>query len=228
MPDLPAALPNRSLEDAFLRVIDVEGKLIAALEDLGPIADREVILLDAGRGARAALMAEIGARVTSVELRPEADESEALDRMALLPQGQADVVVAFWSPLAVPGSAFVAAAERLLRPTGRLLLVHDYGRDDVWNLRPDQRPRQVEWSQRRGPFLGNGFRVRVIHCWWTFDSIEQAQEILTAGFGEIGRELADRMKRPRLEYQVAIYHRSIPVPGIEIVPDEAAFLTAAE
>jgi hypothetical protein len=214
MPDVPAPFPNRELEEAFLGVIDVEGKLTAALEDLGPIADRDVVLLDAGNGHRSRLMTEIGARVCTVTLSPSCDASEALDRMALLPAGQADAVVAFWSELAVPGSEFVAAAERLLRPTGRLLLVHDYGRDDVWNLRPELRTRQVEWSQRRGPFLGAGFRVRVIHCWWTFTSVEQARELLSAAFDGPGAELADRMKRPRLEYQVAIYHRSIPVPSL--------------
>jgi hypothetical protein len=158
-------------------------------------------------------MTEIGARVCTVTLSPGCDESEALDRMALLPDGQADTVVAFWSELAVPGSAFIAAAERLLRPLGRLLLVHDYGRDDVWNLRPALRSRQVDWSQRRGPFLGAGFRVRVIHCWWTFESMEQAKILLVDGFGEAGADLAERMRRPRLEYQVAIYHRAVPVPG---------------
>ncbi len=221
MPDLPAAFQGLDLEESFLRVVDVEGKLTAALEDLGPIADRDVVLLDAGNGYRSRLMTEIGARVCTVTLSHASDESEALDRMALLPAGKADVVVAFWSEHAVPGSAFIGAAERLLRPTGRLLLIHDYGRDDVWNLRPESRNRQVEWSQRRGPFLGNGFRVRVIHCWWTFESLEQARELLVAGFGEAGAELAGRMKRPRLEYQVAVYHRSIPVPGALLDEREA-------
>ena len=40
--------------------------------------------------------------------------------------------------------------------------------------------------------------------------VEVARELLEAGFGALGVELADRMKRPRLEYQVAIYHRSAP------------------
>ena len=215
MPDLSAALPTTELEEAFLHVIDVEGKLTAALEDLGPIAGREVVLLNAGGGFRERQLSEIGANVTAVSFADPRDEPDARARIAELPAGEADVVVVLWSDLAVPGSVFLADAERLLRPCGRLLLVHDYGRDDVWNLWPDLRARQVEWSQRRGPFLGDGFRVRVIHCWWTFESAEQARAVLEAGFGEPGVELADQMKRTRLEYQVAIYHRSAPALSSE-------------
>jgi hypothetical protein len=220
MPDLSAALPTTDLEDIFLGLVDVEGKLTAALEDLGPVACRDVVLLDAGRGFRERQLAEIGARVTAVSFPDPADEADALARLAGLPAGEADVVVAPWSELATPGSPLIVAAERLLRPGGRLLLVHDYGRDDVWNLLPDRRARLVEWSQRRGPFLGAGFRVRVIHCWWTFESIERARELLVAGFGELGGAEADTMRRPRLEYQVAIYHRSAGV--IDAVADSAA------
>ena len=89
-------------------------------------------------------------------------------------------------------------------------MIHDYGRDDVWALRPELRERDVAWSQRKGPFLGAGFRIRVIHCWWTFESIEQARELLGTIFGEAGLEVAGRMKRPRLEYSIAIYHRDAP------------------
>ena len=213
MPDLSAALPTTELEEAFLRVVDCEGKLTAALEDLGPVAGRDVVLLDAGRGFRARQVAEIGARVTPVAFPESLDEPAVLALLAELPAAEADVVVVLWSEQATPGSTYLAAAERLLRPCGRLLLVHDYGRDDVWNLWPSLHARQVEWSMRRGPFLGAGFRVRVIHCWWTFESIEQARELLESGFGELGVELADRMKRPRLEYQIAIYHRTVPGPA---------------
>jgi hypothetical protein len=215
MPDLSAALPTTDLEDAFLCVVDVEGKLNVALENLGPVADRDVVVLDAGRGFRAGNLAAIGARVTALAFADASDEPAALARIAELPAGEADVVVVPWSELAAPGSEFLAQAERLLRPCGRLLLVHDYGRDDVWELMPERRDRAVEWSQRRGPFLGGGFRVRVIHCWWTFDSLESARELLIAGFGDPGRELADRMKKPRLEYQIAIYHRSVPPPPVD-------------
>jgi SAM-dependent methyltransferase len=211
MPDLSAALPTPELEEAFLRVVDIEGKLLAALEDLGPVSGRDVVLLDPGRGFRQRQLAEIGARVTPVPSLPLAGEAAAVAGLAELPDAGADAVIALWSELAFPGSRFVAEASRLLRPGGRLLLVHDYGRDDVWGLLPDRHARAVEWSHRRGPFLGAGFRIRVIHCWWTFESIDQARELLSAGFGEPGRTLADGLRRPRLEYQVAIYHRAAPV-----------------
>ncbi len=223
MPDLSVAFHTPELEEAFLGVVDVEGKLIAALEDLGPVAGRDVILLDAGRGFLERHLAAIGARVDAVAFPDPGDEETALARMAELTAGAADAVVVPWSELAIPGSRFIAEAERLLRPRGRLLLVHDYGRDDVWKLWPERRDRAVAWSQRKGPFLGDGFRVRVIHCWWTFKSAEQARDLLTAGFGPLGVELADRMKRLRLEYQVAVYHRWAPGPGPEpeiAAPDE--------
>jgi hypothetical protein len=228
MPDLSAVLPTVELEESFLHVVDAEGKLTAVLEDLGPVAGRDVVLLDAGRGYRLRQLSEIGARVTPVLFPDASDEAAVLARIAELPAGEADVVVVPWSELAVPGSAFIAAAERLLRPGGRLLLIHDYGRDDVWNLWPHLRDRQVDWSQRRGPFLGIGFRVRVIHCWWTFESIEQAHDLLGAAFGEIGIKVADLMKKPRLEYQVAVYHRSVAgvaPDGTDSEPAEA-FSTA--
>ena len=212
MPDLAPALPTTELEDSFVRVVDPEGKLIAALEDLGPLSGRDVILLDAGRGIRARDFAGAGARVTAVTFADPHDVSDAIERLARIPESAADTVVALWSELATPGSEFIAAAEKLLRPGGRLLLVHDYGRDDVWSLQPHIHDRVLEWSQRRGPFLGAGFRLRVIHCWWTIDSVDHARILLHRGFGDAGAVVAERMRRPRLEYQVAVYHRTTAPP----------------
>jgi hypothetical protein len=225
MPDLSAAFHTPELEEAFLGVVDLEGKLAAALEDLGPVADRDVVLLDAGRGYWERQLTQIGARVSAVTFSDPHDEDAALGRLAELPAGEADAVVVPWSELAAPGSRFIVEAQRLLRPSGRLLLMHDYGRDDVWGLWPERRDRAVDWSRRRGPFLGAEFRVRVIHCWWTFKSAEQARELLSAGFGPLGVDLADRMKRLRLEYQVAVYHRSAPGPEPDAA--EPAEATAA-
>ena len=220
MPDLSIALPSGTLEESFLRIVDPEGKLPAALEALGPVIDREVVVLDCGHGFRARQLAEMGARVAAFEFPLcDADSAEIAGWI-----GRADAVVIPWSDLAAPGSRFLTEAGALLRPGGRLLIIHDYGRDDVWGLLPEFRERAVAWSQRRGPFLGDGFRIRVIHCWWTFESLEQAREMLGATFGAAGVEMAEKMKRLRLEYSVAIYHRSAPggVAGAAYDSDEAA------
>lgn len=206
MPDLSIALPPGTLEEAFLRVVDPEGKLPAAIEALGPVVDRDVVVLDCGRGFRARQLAEMGARVAAFEFPLSDSAAEELAGWV----GRADAVVIPWSEMATPGSRFLAEACALLCPGGRLLVIHDYGRDDVWGLRPELRERDVAWSHRNGPFLGEGFRIRVIHCWWTFASLEQANELLGTVFGSAGVELAEAMKRPRLEYSVAIYHRSAP------------------
>jgi SAM-dependent methyltransferase len=221
MPDLSIALPTPQLHEAFLAIVDVEGKLPAAIESLGPVIGRDVVVLDSGQGFRARQLARLGARVTGFEF-PLSDAGAA-ELAGWV--GRADAVVAPWSELAAPGSRFIAEASALLRPGGRLLLIHDYGRDDVWGLMPELRERHVAWSHRRGPFLGDGFRIRVIHCWWTFESIEQARELLGEAFGATGVETAEKMKRLRLEYAVAIYHRSAPGATAEV--DEAGVAASA-
>jgi len=206
MPDLSITLPSLEMEEAFLHVVDAEGKVPAALEALGPVIDRDVVVLDAGHGFRVRQLEEIGARVAAFQF-PLSDA--AAGELAGW-VGRADAVVVPWSEMATPGSPFLAQAGALLRPGGRLLVIHDYGRDDVWGLLPAVHERQVAWSQRNGPFLGDGFRIRVIHCWWTFESIEQARDLLGAIFGDTGVEVAEKMKRLRLEYSIAVYHRSAP------------------
>src|ERR1035437_9135721 len=193
MPDLSMEMPCASLDEAFAGVVDREGKIPAALEELGPVIGQEVVVLDCGRGKRARQLEEFGARVTAVEMAAsETVLVELMRRLSELPEGGADAVVVFWSDLATPGSPFIADAMRLLRPGGRLLVVHDYGRDDVWRLRPDVCAERVAWSQRNGPFLGAGVRIRVIHCRWTFDSEGEAPR---AGAGAPEGEAGSRLVR---------------------------------
>jgi hypothetical protein len=120
----------------------------------------------------------------------------------------ADVVLGCWSWFRDDQAADLAVARRALRPGGRILVVHDYGRDDVSRLRPADLPEYGAWSRRDGWFLRAGFKVRVIHCWWTFETLADAASFLEDAFAEPGRTLAATLKRPRLSYNVAVYHRS--------------------
>jgi hypothetical protein len=203
--DLPIALTGR-LAERLGRALDREAKISRALESLGPIAGRDVLLLDDSSVWTAERLAESGAQVTSMtaDRLIEEDLEEVDPRVA---DGSADVLVVAWSAFRHPTPTELAAAERLLRPGGRLLVIHDYGRDDVSRLL-GPRPEYTDWSRRDGPFLGNGFRVRVIHSWWTFDSLDETREFLADAFGATGEELGAGLTRPRLSYNVAVYHRS--------------------
>ena len=102
-----------------------------------------------------------------------------------LPDDSADVIVSFWSGFRSASIDELQEADRVLRHDGRLLVVHDYGRDDVSRLRGDL-PEYGTWSRRNGWFLKNGFRIRVVHCFWTFDSMDAAASFLVDTFGPVG------------------------------------------
>jgi hypothetical protein len=194
MADLPIEL-DAALAERLARALDVEGKIPRVLDALGPVADRDVLLVDGVEsGIRATQLAEQGARVVVGSL-PDASLASA------------DVVVSCWARFRGPEPVEIADAARVLRPGGRLLVLHDYGRDDVSRLRGDL-PEYGLWSRRDGPFLRGGFKIRVIHCFWTFDSIEDGQAFLGDTFGEDGRLVGAEMTRPRLSYNVAVYHRT--------------------
>ena len=197
MADLPFEPADAALAGRLLSSLDVEGKVIRALEALGPVGGREVVLLGGGQ-TRAAQLEAIGARVTALP-----DWSGPFEQ----PDESADAVVSYWSGFRADNPAELEAADRLLRHAGRLLVVHDYGRDDVSRLRGDL-PEYASWSHRNGWFLRNGFRIRVVHAFWTFDTMTSAASFLADAFGAAGAALGTDLKRPRLTYNVAIYHRT--------------------
>jgi SAM-dependent methyltransferase len=208
--------------------VDREGKLVRALDALGPVDGRDVVVVDAGLGLWAQALTRAGARVSALErtadsvtrlrTRLEAGPAHAGSIPAMigeprslgLPTRSADVIVGAFSAYRGIDPVELAEADRVLRPTGRLLVIHDYGRDDLARMSPADRPEYGAWSRRDGPFLQGGFRVRVIHCWWTFESLEQASDVLGTAFGEPGRALVTRLTRPRISHNLAIYHRSSP------------------
>jgi SAM-dependent methyltransferase len=196
--DLPIDL-DAGLAERLARALDVEGKIPRAFEALGPVADRDVILVDGEGGLRAGQLRALGARVAPV--------TSAGPTRFDAPDASADVIVACWSAFRGAPDDEMAAADRLLRPGGRLLVVQDYGRDDLATIR-GVAPEHAAWSHRSGPFLHRGFRVRVVHCWWTFDTLEEAHDFLDAAFGDAARSVSERLTRPRISYNVAVYHRT--------------------
>ena len=202
MSDLPVTLPD-PLARQLAEALDVEGKIPRALDALGPLSGRDVAFADGEPGGFAERLAELGARVRPVEWGDPGGHGKAAP--------WADALVACWSAFRGVVAADMAEAALILRPGARLLVVLDYGRDDVSQVRGglEERPEYSLWSRRDGPFLANGFKVRVVHCWWTFDSIDGAQTFLADAFGDAGHTFGAALKRPRLSYNVAIYHRTL-------------------
>ncbi len=223
MSDLTSILDGLD-PDRLAAHVDVEGKLPRALDVVAGLAGRDAVLVDAGRGDLARRLAAVGANVTALvpvlaveglEAALAADPVRAGtiqvvpgDARSLgLPDGSADIVLGGWTVYRGPDPAEIAEADRVLRPGGRHVVIHDYGRDDVSRLADPARPEYTSWSRRDGPFLRGGFKIHVVHCWWTFDSLESATDLLEAAYGAVGREVAAGLRRPRLTYNVAIYHR---------------------
>lgn len=198
MADLPLSLPAAT-SGLLAAALDREGKILRALEALGPISDRDVLVVGGGPAEIKRLTAA-GARVRDVDAIPGKAARVVAD-------GSADAIVSAWAGFRGVDPAALAEADRILRPGGRLLVVHDYGRDDISRLRGDL-PEYGAWSRRNGPYLTNGFRMRVLHCFWTFETIEAAQALLADSFGADGEALGAGLKRPRLTWNVAVYHRT--------------------
>jgi hypothetical protein len=212
--DFPFAPVRPELSERLVAALDAEGKIARALVALGTRDGADVIVLGDAPAPTAALR-DAGARVVVISLPEGVDplhETAVADLLGRLPEDSADVLVGLWSGFAGPCPASVAAADRVLRTGGRLIVVQDYGRDDLDDVRGAERTAElVRWSRRDGPFLRDGgFRIHVVHCFWTFATIELARELLVDAFGERGAALGAALRRPRLSWNVAIYHRTRP------------------
>jgi hypothetical protein len=214
--DLSLPVADAALRERLTTHVDREGKIAAAMAGLGPIDGRQVVLLDADGGFRARQLGELGAVVTPVAGRVTSDR----------PARSSDVVASFWAGFegVTPSTDLeVAEAERIARPGGRLLVAHDYGRDDVSHLLADADRERASsaWSARLAWFLSHGFKIKVLHAWWTFDSLDDARELLVAAFDDRGAAVAGAMSRPRLAYKVALFHRTLGVAAATDPPPSA-------
>jgi hypothetical protein len=197
--DLPFHLPE-PLALRLRSAADAEGKIVRAIDAVGSLAGRDVATIDVPAGPMRDRLATAGIDARDLPLT----EPLCLD----LPDASLDGLIAMWGGFNGVRGVDLAEADRVLRPGGRLLVVHDYGRDDVSALADAALPEYAAWSRRDGPFLrGGGFRIRVVHAFWTFESLEAARELLAEGFGERGVAVGATLKRPRLAWNVAVYHR---------------------
>ena len=108
MSDLPMTFADPGLTARLAASLDVEGKIPRALEALGPVGGRDVLLVDGEGGLRAGQLAGLGARVAIVS---GADPAA----LVAVPEASADAVVACWTAFRADDGGWLAAADRALR-----------------------------------------------------------------------------------------------------------------
>ncbi len=188
--------------------MDPDRKVLRGLDALGPVAGREVVILGEAPLLEARLR-ELGSVVRVAPAGPTGSWGRATFAATALPAASADVVLAQWIAFdGVADAAELAEVDRLLRPGGRLLVVQDYGRDDLDDVRGAGLVAELlARSRRDGPLLMAGFRVRVVHAFWEFADLDEAARVLRAAFGPAATATIAALRRPRLAHNVAIYHR---------------------
>jgi hypothetical protein len=202
--DFPTSLPDEIVA-RYGHAFDLEERIPRALNALAPMAGRDVLLLDTpSDGLRAS---QVIARNGRIVASPAA---ATVPDAAAAPGGAADIVVALWSALDAPGSAAERTATRLVRPGGRILALHDYGRDELQSFIAARAGTHASGTpeRREGPFLSGGWKIRVIHCFWTFDDLDEARRFVES-FGKRGRSVAATLRRPRLSHNLAIFYRAV-------------------
>ena len=206
MPDFPLRLRNPAALPELERVLDREAKIPAALDALGSLSGSRLLLVRRDPPFALALIDRLTVAAT-VDSLPAPSVSD----------GSVDAIVAWFDGIApvaddgAPAQAEVDDAERILAPGGRLLVVHDYGRAELPPLEADAEAeaRRIDWSRPKGWFLTRGFKVRVLHCWLTFDSMDDAAAVLGRAFDREPASVEAELRRPRVEWKVAVYHRTM-------------------
>jgi hypothetical protein len=209
--DLPFAPVRPELSDRLIAAIDADGKIQRAIAALGCVVGADVVVLG-DAPARVAELQEVGARVEVLSLpdepRPVPDDGLA-SLLGTLPAASIDVLVGLWTTFVGASPASLAAADRALRAGGRLLVLQDYGRDDLDDLRGAERTAElVGWSRRDGWYLKAGFKIHVVHTFWRASDAAEAAQLLEAAFGSAGGSAAASLRRERVAHNVAIYHRT--------------------
>ena len=202
MSALPMALPTE-LESTFVGALDPTGKLVAALGALGPVADRDVVVVDAPDGP---IARRAHRRGRAAERRSISQARSGWHSMMGRPTS---------SSACGPRSAASTGqrsprSDRVLRPGGRHLAVHDYGRDDVSRSpRRAPRVRRLEPAHRAVPRrrLPRPRRALLLGVRVAGRGHDASCPPRSASAGRRSRRT---LKRPRLSYNVAVYHRTRP------------------
>ena len=211
--------------------IDPDRKVLAALERIVPVSGRRIADVGTGIGHYPMLLARRTGRTYGIESDP-ALLDEARRRAAEAHQPNIRIVEG--APTALPlrdgavdilltsaiepddtSLPIVRECLRVLRPTGRLVVIGYYGRDDMAALlEPEVVTHTLEATRRRtGWWLRNGFKIKVVHARLDLGDPATAHELLPRLYGDRGRAFLMGPHRRTLRLNLGLYHRSVGPAG---------------
>jgi ubiquinone/menaquinone biosynthesis C-methylase UbiE len=205
------------------QAIDPEERIPAAMQTIAPIEDRVLLDVGAGVGDRAILYARLAAHVFALEPDPDAlpilrgrIKSSQAENVTVVPGGAeaipledncADVAYATWAYFFGAGSEpGLQEVERVVRPGGDLVVVQNYGHDELSRF---WAPMERECEYWPPWFAEHGFSCQVVDTTWRFHSQDKALAVLEFLWGEQARAYVLEHNRLEFDYKVAIYHRQV-------------------
>jgi SAM-dependent methyltransferase len=193
--------------------MDRPGRVADVLNGVLPRSGR-LLDIGAGDGFMALQLAAPGRTILPLEPDPGmvrreralqwvAGEAEALPFHAASFDG-AYATWAYFFPSRHSIESAVDEAERVLKPEGVLAVVNNLGGDEFCQLSAS------DLSEPSGPFLELGFSLTVIDTFFEFESMEQAERLLSFYFGSSGRSGA----KIKLSYRVGLYCKRVAASSL--------------
>jgi ubiquinone/menaquinone biosynthesis C-methylase UbiE len=194
---------NHRIFEIERRCMDRDGVVIRYLDVILPAG--KVLDIGAGDGFIAASLTHANRLVVPLE-----PEHEMIDSSKFLPwtQGVAQELPfkpcsfaaayatwAYFFPDIGHGDAGLREVHRVVVPQGPIVVVDNAGGDEFCTLSDSDISSNSLWWRSRG------FHRQVLTTSFKFDSIEEAQELLSFYFGEKGRKGA----KQEVEFKVAVY-----------------------
>ena len=216
--------PDAALHARLGDLFDPERHVLASLERIVPLSGKRIADVGTGIGHYPMLLARRTARTYGIEADPallatareRAEHAhqpnirivEGTPERLPLRDGAVDIVLSGTIEASDASLPAIVEAMRVLRPSGRLIVIGYYGRDDLASLLEPEvvAHAQAATHRRSGWWLRHGFKVKVVHTRFDLGDEAAALELLPRLYGDRGRAFLSAPHPTSLTVKLGLYH----------------------